>query len=140
VNVEEKTLQSKAYNNVFAIGDCANTTNKKTAAAVAHQLRILIPNLDAVMHGKKLSDEQYDGYASCPLVVDSKHVILAEFNHKGPIETLPLNQAKPSFLYYWITRYYLPWLYWAVHLKGYWTGPSSLRKIFHLGFDKQQAK
>lgn len=38
VNVEEKTLQSKVYNNVFAIGDCASTTNKKTAAAVGTHL------------------------------------------------------------------------------------------------------
>jgi NADH dehydrogenase FAD-containing subunit len=32
VTVEEKSLQSKIYKNVFAVGDCANTTNKKTAA------------------------------------------------------------------------------------------------------------
>jgi sulfide:quinone oxidoreductase len=40
VNVEEKTLRSKIYNNVFAFGDCANTTNKKTAAAVGKLLYI----------------------------------------------------------------------------------------------------
>lgn len=92
------------------------------------------------MGGKPLPPEEYVGYASCPLVVDSKHVILAEFNFEGPIETLPINQARPSFLYYWITRYYLPWLYWAVHLKGFWSGPSIMRKIFHLGLDKKKTQ
>ena len=34
VRVDEKSLRSTEFPNVFALGDCANTTNKKTAAAV----------------------------------------------------------------------------------------------------------
>jgi sulfide:quinone oxidoreductase len=113
-------MSSPNYGNIFAIGDCVSTMNKKTAAAVAHQLRILSPNLSALLQNKPLPETQYDGYASCPLVVNSKQVILAEFNYKGPIETLPLNQARPSWINYWITRYFMVWLYWKVHVRGYW--------------------
>ncbi|CAD5212068.1 unnamed protein product [Bursaphelenchus okinawaensis] len=134
VKVNERSLQSTEFGNVFAFGDCAGTTNKKTAAAVAHQLRTLSQNLDSVMKKGKVKDE-YDGYASCPLVIDSKHVILSEFNHKGPIETLPINQATPSYTNYWITRYFLPWLYWSLHLKGQWFGPRKIRKALRFGKD-----
>ena len=44
----------------------------------------------------KIPQIGYDGYASCPLVVDSKHVILAEFNPQGPLETFPYDQSKPT--------------------------------------------
>ncbi|CAD5216257.1 unnamed protein product [Bursaphelenchus xylophilus] len=134
VKVNEKSLQSTEFKNVFAFGDCAGTTNKKTAAAVAHQLRTVNQNLQAVMKKGEIKEE-YDGYASCPLVIDSKHVILSEFNHQGPIETLPINQAIPSYTNYWITRYFLPWLYWSLHLKGQWMGPRKIRKILRLGRD-----
>jgi hypothetical protein len=33
-SVDPGTLQSVAFQNVFAIGDCANTPNAKTAAAI----------------------------------------------------------------------------------------------------------
>ncbi|KAI6184323.1 Sulfide:quinone oxidoreductase, mitochondrial [Aphelenchoides bicaudatus] len=134
VTVEEKTLQSKIYKNVFAFGDRAGTTNKKTAAAVADQLRVLTPNLKAVMEGKPLPNDEYAGYASCPTC---HRFETSEFNHEGPIETMPLNQARPSFLNYWVTRYFVVWLYWNVHVKGFWSGPSKIRKVLHLGFDKQ---
>lgn len=37
VTVDKDTLQHTAYPNVFAIGDCSNTPNSKTAAAVTAQ-------------------------------------------------------------------------------------------------------
>lgn len=38
VKVNEKSLRSTVYDNVFAFGDCAGTTNKKTAAAVGRYI------------------------------------------------------------------------------------------------------
>jgi hypothetical protein len=48
-----------------------------------------------MMENKK-PEAKYDGYASCPLVVDRRHTILAEFNPQGPLETFPFDQAKPT--------------------------------------------
>ena len=49
------------------------------------------------MAGKSLP-AKYDGYTSCPLVISPKECILAEFDFQAPpqpLETLPINQAKP---------------------------------------------
>uniref|UniRef100_A0A914EN52 Sulfide:quinone oxidoreductase, mitochondrial n=1 Tax=Acrobeloides nanus TaxID=290746 RepID=A0A914EN52_9BILA len=135
VKVDPKTLQGVEYKNVFAIGDCAGTPNAKTAAAVASQFKTLRRNLDAAMNNKTLNNE-YDGYASCPLVIDKKHVILAEFNPQGPLETFPWDQSKPSRLSYLMKRYLMPPLYWHGLVKGRWNGPGTYRKIFHLGMKK----
>lgn len=143
MRVLEGSLQSTQHPNVFALGDCAGTTNKKTAAAVgecgdhpstapAHQLRTLVPNVQSVLSTGEVRVD-YDGYASCPLLTDSRHVILSEFNHQGPVETLPLNQARPGRGFYWLTRYFLPWLYWNLHLRGRWQGPRGLRRLLRFG-------
>ncbi|KAL3123195.1 hypothetical protein niasHT_010365 [Heterodera trifolii] len=131
VNVDPGTLQSPAFQNVFAIGDCANTPNSKTAAAVSSQFKALSKNLKNAMDNKKPT-EKYDGYASCPLVVDRRHVILAEFSPDGPLETFPYDQSRPTIFAYLMKRYLMPSLYWMFLLNGYWEGPANLRKAFGL--------
>ncbi|KAI6236172.1 Sulfide:quinone oxidoreductase, mitochondrial [Aphelenchoides besseyi] len=135
VNVSPKTLQSQAYPNIFSLGDCISTPCGKTAAAVSSQFNVVKHNLMSVMNGKPLKYE-YDGYASCPLLVDRKHVILAEFNYNGPLETLPIDQAKPRYLQYLMKVYLMPFIYWHLLLKGRWKGPATIRKLLHLGFGK----
>ncbi|KAI6187420.1 Sulfide:quinone oxidoreductase, mitochondrial [Aphelenchoides besseyi] len=133
VDVSHKTLQSKTYPNIFALGDCISAPCGKTAAAVSSQFNIVKHNLLNFMNQKPLNHE-YDGYASCPLLVDRKHVVLAEFNYKGPLETLPFNQAKPRYIQYLMKAYLMPFIYWRLLLKGRWNGPSTVRKLLHLGF------
>jgi sulfide:quinone oxidoreductase len=133
--VSPKTLQSEAYKNVFALGDCSNSPNAKTAAAVSSQFKAVKTNLLNVMNGKECT-KTYDGYGSCPLITDSKHVMLAEFNYEGPIETMPFNQAKPLYLSFLMKRYLMAPLFWHMLLKGRWNGPENIRKIMHLGFGK----
>ncbi|CAD6196947.1 unnamed protein product [Caenorhabditis auriculariae] len=133
VDVDGFTLQSKKFANVFAAGDCANTPNAKTAAAVSSHLKTLHRNLQRVMDGEK-PDVKYDGYASCPLVLGGGKGILAEFNSSGPLETTPLNQAKPARWAYLLKRYAMPFLYWRFLVRGWWNGPATLRKILHFGF------
>ncbi|KAI1711796.1 pyridine nucleotide-disulfide oxidoreductase domain-containing protein [Ditylenchus destructor] len=130
VAVHPQTLQCTAFPNIFAIGDCASTSNSKTAAAIASQFRTLKQNLSAAMDGRPIS-ATYDGYASCPLIVDSKHVIMAEFNAEGPMETFPYDQSKPSRLSFLMKRYLMPVLYWNFLVKGLWNGPATFRKIFN---------
>uniref|UniRef100_A0A7E4VXU3 Sulfide:quinone oxidoreductase, mitochondrial n=1 Tax=Panagrellus redivivus TaxID=6233 RepID=A0A7E4VXU3_PANRE len=135
VKVHPKTLQNETFNNVFGIGDCANTPNAKTAAAISSQFRALEANLTSVIAGKQPVSE-YDGYASCPLVINHNQAILAEFNGDGPLETLPIDQSKPRYLAYFLKRYFMPALYWQGLVKGYWKGPKVIRKLLHLGFSK----
>ena len=54
LDVHPETLQSKKFPNVFGAGDCMNTPNAKTAAAVSGQLGTLGKNLGALLQGKSL--------------------------------------------------------------------------------------
>ena len=51
VDVEKTTMRHKRYSNIFAIGDCANSPNGKTAAAVAGQTGVIKANLFALIDG-----------------------------------------------------------------------------------------
>ena len=55
LDVHQYTLQHKRYPNVFGLGDCVNTPNGKTAAAVAGQLGVVMNNLSAYIHGKSMN-------------------------------------------------------------------------------------
>ncbi|VDN25397.1 unnamed protein product [Cylicostephanus goldi] len=127
----------KNFTNIFAAGDCMNTPNAKTAAAVSSHLKTIGKNLTAAMEGKELP-AKYDGYASCPIIVGRYRGMLAEFNSKGTMETLPINQAKPGFYAFLMKRYLMAFLYWNFLVKGWWNGPSTIRKILHLGFVPKQ--
>lgn len=137
IDVNPETLQSKAFPNVFGVGDCMNTPNAKTAAAVSSHLKTLERNLDEVMRGRTPT-AKYDGYASCPLVVSSSKAILAEFNQDGPMETMPIDQSKPRRLQYLMKRHLMPFLYWFGLIRGHWNGPATIRKMMHLGFVPKQ--
>ncbi|MCK6594176.1 MAG: NAD(P)/FAD-dependent oxidoreductase [Bacteriovoracaceae bacterium] len=65
------------------------------------------------------STEQYDGYSSCPLVVDIGKVILAEFGYDGKLmPTFPVDQSIPKSSMWYVKRYLLPALYWNIMMKG----------------------
>lgn len=132
LDVDPDTLRSKHFPNVFGAGDCMNTPNAKTAAAVSSHLKTIEKNLTAVMEGRE-PPASYDGYASCPLVISKNRAILAEFNSLGRMETTPLDQSKPRYFPWLMKRYLMPFLYWRFLVKGHWNGPATVRKILHLG-------
>ena len=133
VDVNKHTLQHKMHSNIFALGDCSNTPNSKTAAAVAAQSGVVRKNLALAVEGRSLEHE-YDGYASCPLVTGHNKVVLAEFDYNGtPLETFPVNQAVERISMYHMKADVMPELYWSGLLKGYWGGPKPWRQLMHLG-------
>lgn len=111
VDVNKSTLQHVKYPNVFALGDCTNTPNSKTMAAIGNWQKLktlklydwkfvsifpidnngflLIPASQVgVLHRNikqfsqgKSLDSVYDGYASCPLVTGYDSCIMAEFDY-----------------------------------------------------------
>ncbi len=54
VAVDRNTLQHVRYPNVFALGDAANTPNRKTAAAVRKQAPVVVRNSRAAIKGEQL--------------------------------------------------------------------------------------
>ena len=54
VDVDKITMRHKKYSNIFAIGDCANSPNGKTAAAVAGQTGVIKANVMALIEGRAM--------------------------------------------------------------------------------------
>jgi eukaryotic sulfide quinone oxidoreductase len=111
------------------LGDCSATPNSKTAAAAAAQCQVVYKNLSSVMEGKQITDN-YDGYASCPLVTGYNTCILAEFNYElQPMESFNfLDQRKERFSMFYLKKDLMPALYWHLMLNGVWNGPAFMRK------------
>ncbi len=118
LDVHLHTLRHNRYGNVFGLGDCTNTPNSKTAAAIRSQAPVLVSNLVTALSGQQ-GKAAYDGYASCPLVTGYGRLVLAEFDYNLlPKETFPFDQGKERRSMYYLKKYLLPRFYWDVLLKG----------------------
>lgn len=121
IDVDPATLQHKRWGNIHALGDVANTTNAKTAAAARKQAPVVAHNVLAAM-GKVRGTASYDGYGSCPLTVERGKIVLAEFTYGGKVApTFPawlIDGTRPSRLAWLLKERFLPPLYWRGMLKG----------------------
>jgi sulfide:quinone oxidoreductase len=121
VDVDPATLRHKTYSNIFALGDVANTSNAKTAAAARKQAPVVAHNVLASL-GKVKGVAAYDGYGSCPLTVERGKIVLAEFLYGGKVApTMPtwlIDGKRPSRLAWLLKERILPPLYWHGMLKG----------------------
>jgi len=121
VDVDPSSLRHKTYANVFALGDVANTTNAKTAAAARKQAPVVAHNL-LVSLGQLQGEAKYDGYGSCPLTVERGKIVLAEFTYGGKLApSFPswlIDGTKPSALAWQLKERLLPLIYWEAMLKG----------------------
>lgn len=114
VSVDKYTLRHTVYPNVFGLGDCTNTPNSKTAAAVRAQAPVVAANLLSAIDGKELQ-ARYDGYASCPLTTSVGRIMLAEFAYDGAVTpNFPIDPRVPRRAYWWLKKSYLPSLYWRM--------------------------
>ncbi len=119
VEVDKHTMQHKRFPNIFSIGDASSLPCSKTGAAIRKQAPLCALNMYQFSANQKPS-HLYDGYASCPLVVDRGHVILAEFGYDGKIlETFPFDQAQPRRSMWILKKNLLPSMYWNLMLKGW---------------------
>jgi len=133
LDVDKHHLQSTKFDNVFGLGDCTNTPNSKTLAAVAEQNEAVFNNIVSNNAGRhKDAWQKYNGYASCPLVTGNGSLILAEFDYdKKPIETFPFDQGEERATMYYLKRDVMPKIYWDMMTKGTWGGPKQFRKVLN---------
>ncbi|MBK4998376.1 NAD(P)/FAD-dependent oxidoreductase [Pseudomonas sp. S31] len=121
VDVDPHTLRHRQFDNVHALGDVANTSNAKTAAAARKQAPVVANNV-LVALGRRQALAQYDGYGSCPLTVERGKIVLAEFTYGGKVApSFPrwlLDGRQPTRLAWWLKARVLPPLYWQAMLKG----------------------
>jgi sulfide:quinone oxidoreductase len=121
IDVDPATLRHKSWANIHALGDVANSSNAKTAAAARKQAPVVAHNVLAAM-GKVKGSAHYDGYGSCPLTVERGKIVLAEFTYGGKVApSFPswlIDGTRPSRLAWLLKERILPPLYWKGMLKG----------------------
>ncbi|MFQ3186933.1 MAG: sulfide:quinone oxidoreductase [Marinomonas primoryensis] len=132
INVDKETLQHTAFDNIWSLGDVANTPNAKTMAAVRKQAPVVAQNIVDTLQGRSIR-AIYDGYGSCPLTVEKGKIVLAEFGYGGTLmPTFPnwLNNGTKATRLAWILKEdLLPPFYWHGMLKGYeWFVSPKMRK------------
>lgn len=116
--VDQYTLQSPRFTNVFGLGDACSSPNAKTMAAVRKQIVVVSENLLAWRAGTALAT-RYDGYGACPLTVERGKVVMAEFGFGGKLlPTFPLNPAVARRSQWFLKATVLPVVYWQLMLKG----------------------
>ncbi len=72
----------------------------------------------------------YSGYASCPLFVGRRKLMLAEFKYDGVVdETFFSDQEKPRTMFYYMKRFVFPLAYWLFVPHGYWAGRKGVRWV-----------
>lgn len=118
MTVDKHTLRHTRYDNIWGLGDCTDTPNAKTMAAARKQFPVVVSALLDKLGGRAKNDS-YDGYGACPLTTEHGRIMLAEFRYGGEVvATFPLDPRVPRRLYWYMKRYFFPWLYWKVMLKG----------------------
>jgi sulfide:quinone oxidoreductase len=121
VDVNQDTLQHKAYKNIYALGDVTNCPNAKTAAAARKQAPVVATNVLFDLN-KGNQRAAYDGYGSCPLTVERGKIVLAEFGFGGRLlPSFPkwfIDGQRPSRLAWILKEKLLPPIYWWAMLKG----------------------
>ena len=95
LEVDQYTMQHKRYANIFGLGDCVGTPIGKTAASVKSQLPVVTRNICDLLNNLSPS-AKWDGYTSCPMILDVGHAMLWEFNYTlQPVTALPFQVVDP---------------------------------------------
>jgi sulfide:quinone oxidoreductase len=123
VPTDPATLQSKAADNVFALGDATDLRASKAGSVAHFEGEILSENLAAFLRGRPLP-ARFDGHANCFVETGYGKAILIDFNDeiepvpgRFPTAAGPLPLLRESRLNHF-GKLGFRWLYWHVLLPG----------------------
>jgi sulfide:quinone oxidoreductase len=118
------TLRSKAFENIFAIGDATDLPTSKAGSVAHFQAEILAENVLRAVDGKPLAPD-FDGHSNCFIESGRRKAILIDFNYeveplpgRFPIPVIgPMPLLKPSRINHW-GKLAFRWIYWHILLPG----------------------
>ena len=124
VPTHKATLQSKEYENVFAIGDATNLPTSKAGSVAHFEADILTDNILRYINNEPLKEE-FDGHANCFVETGEGKALLIDFNYtQEPVEGTfpfpgigPLKLLKESRINHY-GKLAFRWIYWNMLLKG----------------------
>jgi sulfide:quinone oxidoreductase len=118
------TLQSRGFQNVFAIGDATDLPSSKAGAVAHFQSEVLFGNLLRYLDGQPL-DPGFDGHANCFIETGHGKAMLIDFNYdteplpgRFPLPGIgPFTLLEESATNHW-GKLAFKWIYWNVLLAG----------------------
>ena len=124
VPTHKATLQSKAHENIFVIGDASNIPASKAGSVAHFEAEILTENILRYVQGAPLKEE-FDGHANCFIETGGGKALLIDFNYTHePVEGTfpfpgvgPLRLMKESRMNH-LGKLAFKWIYWHMLLKG----------------------
>ena len=124
VATDKHTLQSKAFENVFVIGDATNLPTSKAGSVAHFEADILYENLMAAIEGRPFT-AKFDGHANCYIETGYGKGTLIDFNYDT--EPLPGSFPFPGIGPFALLKesrmnHYgkllFRWIYWHILIKG----------------------
>jgi sulfide:quinone oxidoreductase len=124
VPTDHNTLQSKAHENIFVIGDATNVPASKAGSVAHFEAETLTDNILLYINGYPLKKE-FDGHANCFIETGNNKALLIDFNYvtepvhgKFPFAKIgPMSLLKESVINHW-GKLAFRWIYWNMLLKG----------------------
>ena len=124
VATDKNTLQSKAFENVFVIGDATNLPTSKAGSVAHFEADVLHENLTAAIEGRPFT-ASFDGHANCYIETGYGKGTLIDFNYDTeplpgsfPFPGLgPFGLLKESRMNHY-GKLLFRWIYWHILIKG----------------------
>lgn len=124
VPTNKATLQTRDYENIFAIGDATNLPASKAGSVAHFEAEILADNILRYINGEELKEE-FDGHANCFIETGNGKALLIDFNYtQEPVEGSfpfpgigPLSLLKESRINH-VGKMAFRWIYWNMLIKG----------------------
>lgn len=124
VPTDKYTLRSKAYSNIFVMGDAANIPASKAGAVIHFQLNTAVKNIMAAIQGKELP-AKFDGHSSCYIESGFNKAVLIDFSYdQEPLPGIypfpvigPFSLMKETLINH-IGKIAFKEMYWQLMMKG----------------------
>lgn len=124
VPTNKHTLQSKAHEDIFVVGDATNLPASKAGSVAHFQIDTVVANINKYVKGEVL-EETFDGHANCFVETGNKKALLIDFNYdteplegKFPVPVIgPMKLLKESRLNH-MGKLAFRWIYWNMLLRA----------------------
>jgi len=124
VPTHKHTLQSKAHENIFVIGDATDLPSSKAGSVAHFQADVLTENIMRTIDGLSLLEE-FDGHANCFIESGFGKGLLIDFNYdveplpgKYPLPGVgPFSLLQETKANHW-GKVMFRWMYWNLLLRG----------------------
>jgi sulfide:quinone oxidoreductase len=124
IPVDRHTLQSKAYPNIFALGDASDIPASKAGSVAHFSVEVFVANFLQHIDGKAMTG-RFDGHANCFVESGDGKGLLIDFNYdteplrgKYPLPGLgPFSLLKETGINH-LGKLAFRWMYWNLLLPG----------------------